>query len=184
MKKQEEWKPIPGFINYEASSYGRIRSIKRVVCNSLGRKTLYGKILIGFNSGSKGYLSVNLIYYTRKFKTKRVHRLVAEAFIPNPDNKPQVNHINGIKTDNRVENLEWCTASENMKHAFNTGLRKYKYFHRKLSIDDVIKIKRLLKKGLTQHKIADMFNVSNSLIHSISKGHRWYKKNSEYKTIN
>ena len=64
-----------------------------------------------------GYLRVTLLGETRK-----VHRLVAIAFIPNPERKTQVNHINGIKTDNRVENLEWVTHSENMIHAYKTGL--------------------------------------------------------------
>lgn len=70
-----------------------------------------------------GYCVVGLTLENRVYKTIHVHRLVAEAFIPNPDNKPTVNHINGVKTDNRAENLEWATLSEQMQHAIRTGLK-------------------------------------------------------------
>lgn len=62
------------------------------------------------------------IYIDKKGKRVKIHRLVANAFIPNPDNKPYVNHIDGIRSNNRVENLEWVTASENTRHAVDTGL--------------------------------------------------------------
>lgn len=74
---------------------------------------------------STGYHQVQLTGYNKVRKFKYVHRLVAEAFIPNPNNYKTVNHKNGIKTDNRVENLEWCTQKQNIIHSVNTGLRKY-----------------------------------------------------------
>lgn len=110
----EIWRKIEGFEKYEVSNLGRVRSLNY-------RKTKETKILKP-GKDKKGYLKVNL-YKSSKHSSKRVHRLVATAFIPNLDNKTQVNHIDGNKQNNTVSNLEWCTNSENMQHAWRTGLR-------------------------------------------------------------
>lgn len=116
---KEIWKPIINYDDYYISNFGRI--IKK---NSLKNKI---KEIIPYLKDN-GYLQVTLYSKTTKLCYKKyIHRLVAEAFIPNLESKPCVNHKSGIKTDNRVENLEWCTYTENMIHAINNNLWKLKY---------------------------------------------------------
>ena len=111
----EQWKPVKGFENYEVSNMGNIKSLNYM-------HTKETKIL-RLCKDKDGYLRVNL-YKNGKRYAKLVHRLVAQTFIPNPENKPQVNHIDGDKTNNTVDNLEWVTVKENQQHAYNAGLHK------------------------------------------------------------
>lgn len=109
----EEWKPIKGFEGlYEVSNQGRVRSLDRIIIDEIGRNRLYKGRIMKPRDNSKGYHFVGL-YKNGVIKTPTVHRLVAEAFIPNPDNKPEIDHLNTNRKDNRVENLMWATSKEN-----------------------------------------------------------------------
>lgn len=113
----EIWKDIPGFEGfYKVSTLGRIQSAKRP--STKGKILKQGITTKGYN---KVTLCTNGVTLSRE-----THRFVGLTFIPNPENKPCINHINGIKTDNSVENLEWCTQQENVQHAFRTGLMSFK----------------------------------------------------------
>ncbi len=117
----EEWRDINGYEGrYQVSNKGRVKSLPRYVNNHTG-KLLVKEKFITLSKTPKGYLHCYLSKGSRD-KCFLVHRLVADAFIPNPDNKPQVNHIDCNKENNTVENLEWCTNGENQIHAYKNGL--------------------------------------------------------------
>lgn len=132
----EEWKPIPDFEgHYEASNTGKIRSVSRTVKSGRGYKTIISKIL-KTSIDEWGYEKVCLSKNNKQYHRK-VNRLVALAFIPNPNNLPQVNHKDGIKINNSVENLEWCNASENMLHCYANGLSNWETKIRIVETDEV-----------------------------------------------
>ena len=135
MTPQEYWVPIPGYENYyEISNLANIRSINRSILTKSGYLKPEKERTLTQRISNKGYLTVTLSKNGQS-NTKAVHRLLAQAFIPNPDNKPIINHRNGNKLDNAIDNLEWVTYSENAFHAYRTGLYKSKERKRRSIVD-------------------------------------------------
>ena len=116
-EEKETWKPISGIPGVEAGPHGDIRMLDCVVCDENGEHFIKGGIRKQYNN-SHGYLQVN-VFIDGKWVLKKVHRLVAQAFIPNPDSLPEVNHKNCDRGDNCVGNLEWCSSSYNSQYRKN-----------------------------------------------------------------
>lgn len=123
MDNQETFVDIQGFEGlYQISNLGRVKSLRT---RFKGHTNPCNMILVP-NIQRSGYIDICLTNKDGKLKRLKIHRLIAIAFIPNINNKPQINHINGIKTDNNINNLEWCTRNENIQHAWRMGLYKKK----------------------------------------------------------
>lgn len=131
--KEEIWKPIEGYEGlYEVSSWGRVRSLDKWVAHSINTKKFMKGRIRKLQEDGHGYLKVELSK-NGKVKTYKVHRLVAEAFIPNPKNYNVVNHKDEVKTNNYVDNLEWCTHSYNVNYGTGIQRKTEKMINGKLS---------------------------------------------------
>jgi hypothetical protein len=165
-------KQIQNFEHYHVDEYGNVYSEKT------GKLKQLSPILTHY-----GYYEVQLSSSLNKLRAK-IHRLVAECFISNPNNLPQVNHLDGNKLNNHVSNLEWCTPKDNLKHARENGLntsnnlspngRGEKNTRSKLTEKQVLEIKVLLEHGILMDKqIAKIYNVGAPRISKIKNGMNW-----------
>ena len=174
----EIWKDVPSYEGiYEVSNYGQVRSVTRVRNGTHGPCTVRGRILS--LPTCSDYMNVSLCFEGIK-RTMHVHRMVAEAFIPNPHNKPQVNHKDGNKFNNNVDNLEWNTCQENMDHAKShnllTALKGEDHMGSKLSDEQIEEIRRRYVRGCKHNSgkaLAAEFGVSSANISYIVNNKRW-----------
>lgn len=169
-KPEEIWKDIPRYNGlYQASTYGRIKSIAHFYYSTYKgkkvRRWLEEKIFEMKKLNSKGYKRLNLngvVHFA--------HKLIAITFIPNLDNKPQINHIDGNKLNNTVKNLEWVTNQENRTHAIKMGLHaNRKTGLGKITFEQIRTIKNLYGIGVSQKRIAKQYNIVQQTVSKLIK---------------
>lgn len=173
-----DWKDVVGYEGlYQVSNTGLLYSLPR---HSTFKSTRYPKgikrlikgCLIATHVNKLGYVQ-GCLYREGKLKLCLLHRLVAQAFIPNPEGKATVNHINEIKDDNHVENLEWCTQAENVAHSLYKSMGEASS-STTLTNANVLEIKNHLEEGIfNQTELGALYNVSNHVIHKIKVGKNW-----------
>lgn len=173
---KEIWKTIPSYEGYyQVSNKGRVRSIDRKAKNRSGFRLVKSKIIKPTNNGT-GYLIVGLSKESKRCNFL-IHRLVALCFIDKPVDKNIINHINGIKTDNRVSNLEWCNQMENIRHSIENGLINQlgsNHHSSKLTESDVLKIRKLYDlKSHTYSSISNIYGISIENVRNIIKRITW-----------
>ena len=176
----EIWKDVKNYKGYyKVSNLGNVKSISHLRIDKLGRKTITKDLILAKSIDRRGYFIVGL-YKKACLKLFKVHRLVCIAFHPNPKNKPQVNHKDGIKSHCEEWNLEWNTYKENADHAYATGLKNglavkgEKNFSAKLTQLQV----DLIRKEYVPRKVplrifAEKYGVSESSICHIIRGNNW-----------
>ncbi len=171
----EIWKQIVGYEGcYEISSLGSVKSMERVVINGVRNKSIKSRILKQWATPT-GYIYVTLSKNGVR-KNEIVHILAATAFIDNPDKKPQVNHIDGVKSNNRICNLEWNTAKENCDHKINV-LKKHNkgdsHPSSKLNSLEVESIRKMYTDGVRQSIISEKYSIAKNHVSDIVNYRKW-----------
>lgn len=172
----EIWKNVEGYEDlYQVSDKGNVKSLDRYRNYKNTKRFLKGRLLkFGI---CKDYFILTLSKNKSK-KNYRVHRLVAQAFIPNPENKPYVNHKDGNKTNNHVDNLEWVTAKENTFHMYNILKVPYpnkgkSWENHNFSYEECINMIKLYKKGYSFRKISRLYNSNHKTISKIIRNEKY-----------
>lgn len=168
----EIWKAVPGFEKYlEVSNEGKVRTIERFVSVNGGQR-IQPSIELNPKVKSNGYLEISIRLGDQKRKWLLVHRIVAQAFLENPLNLPQVNHKDGDKTNNSSENLEWCTSAQNCNHAVKNKLAKTEedHYKAKLTKEDITKIR---EDSRLHRIIAEDYGMARTTITAIKNNRTW-----------
>lgn len=162
MKVIEKWKPVKDFDGYYISNLGRVKSTRSFKGTQ--------ELILNGSFNQQGYKTITMMR-KKKVYTKTLHRLLANAFIPNPNKLPCINHKNGIKTDNKIDNLEWCTYSHNNKEAYKMGLKEPAWTNNfGINHPNSKKVNQYDKNGnyiKTWDCISDVQRVMNILVTSI-----------------
>lgn len=184
--RTERWRDVKGYEGlYQVSNKGRVKSLERVVVDKNNKPRLRKSLILAISKNDRGYCQTNL-YKNGVLKTFRINRLVAQAFIPNPDNKPYVDHINTIRDDNQVENLRWVTPEENnlnditRQHLseMQTGKKNHqygktgKYNARSIPVLQFDLDGNFIKEWESANEVSKSFNHCNSLVSMCCKGRR------------
>ena len=177
MREIEVWRYIPGWDNvYMVSNLGRVKSLDRYIYQKnkhggITKRLLKGRVLRPCLNKNRGYVYVTLQIQGQKENAK-LHRLVCKSFYLNPHLKPDVNHIDGDKLNNRADNLEWVTREENMQHALANGLTTCRY-NAKLSENEVLKIRDYYENGMSLGAITNLFDVTKATICRVVNNKVW-----------